>query len=143
MRPLDIYDLGVWLAEHATTEAGRRAAVSRLYYGLHHEAYCRYFRENPNAPPIQRNRRHSALPGIFNTSPAPLHWGIAAGLAELAEMRAECDYRIVGPLLYRGAAFTSDDTLVEALATAATLLADLDAYSPGEATGAEARVTGT
>ena len=57
-------------------------------------------------------------------------------------MRGECDYRIVGPLRYRGAPVTIDDMLAEALATAAALLADLDAYSPGEATGAEARVTG-
>ena len=40
MRPLDVYDLGIWLAEHTTTEAGKRAAVSRLHYGLHLEACC-------------------------------------------------------------------------------------------------------
>ena len=31
MRPLDIYDLGVRLAEQGTSEAEKRAAVSRLY----------------------------------------------------------------------------------------------------------------
>ena len=30
MRPLDIYDLGIWLTEHATTDLSKRAAVSRL-----------------------------------------------------------------------------------------------------------------
>lgn len=142
MRPLDIYDLGIRLAEQATTEAEQRAAVSRLYYGLHHEACCRYFRENPDAPPLPRNRRHTALPGLFHASLRQGHRDIAHGLDRLAEMRGECDYRMVEPLLHQGMPITIDDLLAEALATAAALLADLDAYSPGEATGDEARVTG-
>ena len=43
MRPLDFYDLGVQLAASARTEAEYRATIGRLYYGLHHEACCRYF----------------------------------------------------------------------------------------------------
>ena len=142
MRPLDVYDLGIWLAGQAATEAGKRVAVSRLYYGLHHEACCRYFRENPDAPPLVRSRRHAALPDLFDSGPREVHEDIADGLRRLASMRAECDYRIAGPLRYEGRAITIDDILAEALVTAATLLADLDAYSSGESTGAEARVTG-
>ncbi len=142
MRPLDIYDLSVWLSEQATTEAGKRAAVSRLYYGLHLEACCRYFRENPNALPLSRNRRHAALPDLFRSS-LPQYEHIADGLAALSAMRAECDYRVAGPLQHERMIVTIDELLAEALSTAAALLADLDAYSPGESTGAEARVTGT
>ena len=141
MRPLDVYDLGIWLAEHTTTEAGKRAAVSRLYYGLHLEACCRYFRDNPAAPPLMRNRRHTALPDLFR-SPPSRYEHIADGLATLSAMRAECDYRIVDPLQYERTNITIDDLLAEALVTAAAILTDLEAYSPGEATGAEARVTG-
>lgn len=142
MRPLDVYDLGIRLSEQATTEAEQRAAVNRLYYGLHHEACCRYFRENPDAPPLMRNQRHAALRSRFGLSPSDLHRDIARKLGALAAMRGECDYRMVEPLLHQGMPITIDDLLAEALATAAALLADLDVYSPGEASGAEARVTG-
>ena len=142
MRPLDVYDLGVRLAGQAATEAEQRAAVSRLYYGLHLEGCCRYFRETPDAAPIQRNRRHALLRSMFEGMDIPVAERIAVGLGRLGEMRAECDYRITGPLLHQGMPITIDDMLAEALATAAALLADLDAYSPGEASGAEARVTG-
>ena len=142
MRPLDVYDLGVQLAGQAGTEAEKRAAVSRLYYGLHLEACCRYFRENPDAASIQRNRRHALLRVTFEEMRTPLARRISMRLWRLGEMRAECDYRIAGPLQFERMAITIDDLLTEALITAGALLADLDAYSPGEATGAEARVTG-
>ena len=142
MRPLDVYDLGVRLAGQAGTEAEKRAAVGRLYYGLHLEACCRYFRENPDAAPIQRNRRHVALPDLFDSGPGQVHRGIADRLRRLASMRAECDYRIDGPLRYEGTTTTIDAMLARTQLVAAALLADLDAYSLGESTGAEARVTG-
>ena len=142
MRPLDVYDLGVRLAGEAVNEAEKRAAVNRLYYGLHHEACCRYFRENPDAAPLMRNRRHAALPALFGFGPGQIHDDIADRLRRLALMRAECDYRIDGPLRYRGMPIPIDDLLAMALATAAALLADLEAYSPGESTGTEARMTG-
>ena len=47
MKPLDFYQLGVRLANSGRTEAEHRAAIGRLYYGLHHEACCRYFRWLP------------------------------------------------------------------------------------------------
>lgn len=142
MRPLDIYDLGVWLAQHATTGAGKRAAVSRLYYGLYHEACCRYFRENPDAPPLPRNRRHAALRTLFSRLPVGAQQSVASRLEALGSMRGECDYRLDELLQYAGRLITLDQMLSRALATATALLTDLDAYSPGEATGAEARVTG-
>ena len=61
MRPLDFYDLGVRLAASARTEAEYRATIGRPYYGLHHEACCRYFREFRNALPLTRGSRHVQL----------------------------------------------------------------------------------
>ena len=114
MRPLDIYDLGFRLAEQGTSEAEKRAAVSRLYYGLHLEGCCRYFRENPDAPPIERNRRHALLRGAFEGLRTPLARRIAARFRRLGEMRAECDYRIDGPLRYEGTPITIDAMLARA-----------------------------
>ena len=69
MRPLDFYRAGVALAAGASTESLRRTAVGRLYYGLHHEACCRYFRKNPGARPLDRNRRHARLADRYRNSP--------------------------------------------------------------------------
>ena len=142
MRPLDIYDLGVWLAQRATTEAGKRAAVSRLYYGLYHEACCRYFRENPDAPPLPRNRRHAALRTLFSRTPVGAQQDVASRLEALGSMRGECDYRLGELLRHAGRPITVDQMLSRAMAIATALFSDLDAYSPGESTGDEARVTG-
>lgn len=57
MRPLDFYDLGVLLAASAGTQAERRKAIGRLYYGLHHELVA----------------------DIFGTIPQPHRWDAAAG----------------------------------------------------------------
>ena len=43
MRPLDFYRLGVALAYSADSETLQRTVINRLYYGLHHEACCRFF----------------------------------------------------------------------------------------------------
>lgn len=142
MRPLDFYDLGVRLAA-GESEAGQRTAVSRIYYGLHHEGACRYFRENPDAPPLPRNRRHPALRELFEDLGTAQGRDLASLLGRLATMRGECDYRIGSPLQYEGRTVTLAELLDEALATAADLREVLDAYSPGESPdGAEYRVTG-
>ena len=143
MRPLNFYDLGLRLVEEGRTEAEQRTGVSRLYYGLHHEAACRYFRENPDAPPIPRNRRHAALREVFRALGTPLGADIASRLRRLAWMRGECDYRVGAPLRYAGAEEPLSTTVSRALTTAADCLAALDAYSPGEsADGSEWRVSG-
>ena len=130
MRPLNFYDLGLRLAEEGRTEAERRTGVSRLYYGLHHEAACRYFRVNPDAPPIPRNRRHAALREVFRALGTPLGADIASRLRRLAWLRGECDYRVGAPLRYAGSEATLSTVVAEALETAAACLAALDAYSP-------------
>ena len=69
MRPLDIYDHRRSAGRNRqTSEVEKRAAVNRLYYGLHHEACSRYFRKNPDAPPLMRNRRHAALSELFGSA---------------------------------------------------------------------------
>ena len=142
MRPLDFHDMGVRLAG-SENEAEQRTAVSRLYYGLHHEAACRYFRENPDALPIPRNRRHAALRERFEGLDAPAGKDLRDLLDALSEMRGECDYRIGSPLRYDGGTMTLAQLLGLALDAAARLRATLDAYPPGEsADGAEYRVTG-
>ena len=58
-------------------------------------------------------------------------------------MRGECDYRVGAPLRYERAEVTLSTIVSRARATAASCLAALDAYSPGEsADGSEWRVTG-
>ena len=144
MRPLDFRDLALYLIGSTPNEAALRSAVSRLYYGLHHESCCRYFRENPDATPIQRNRRHAELPERFGNSGDPVQRNIAFLLRLLADLRGECDYNVAGPLLHNGAHVTPEAVLREALTTAERLLAALNAYSPGEsANGAECITTGS
>ena len=143
MRPLDFYDLGVRLAEEGRTEAERRTAVSRVYYGLLHEAACRYFRENPDASPIPRNRRHSAVRERLGDVGAPAGMEVAKFLRNLAWMRGECDYQIGAELRYERGTMAIGTMVEQALTTAADCLAALDAYSPGEsADGSEWRVSG-
>ena len=65
MRPIELYNLGVVAARTADTEAKRRSAVGRIYYGLHHEACCRFFRINSGRQHIssvgKNYSRHMAL----------------------------------------------------------------------------------
>ena len=143
MRPLDFYSLGVRLAEEGRTEAEQRTAVSRVYYGLLHEAACRYFRENPGAPPIPRNRRHSAVRERLGDSGVPAGVDAAIFLRRLAWMRGECDYQIGAELRFERGTMALGTMVAQALETAAACLAALDAYSPGEsADGSEWRVSG-
>ena len=144
MRPLDFHDLALRLPDGTPTEAAQRSAVSRLYYGLHHEACCRYFRENPGASPIQRSRRHSELPLRFSNSGEPVQRDIVFLLRLLADMRGECDYNLAGPLLHNGAYSTPETMLREALIAATRLLSALNSYSYGESPdGAECVAAGT
>ena len=144
MRPLDFHDLALRLPDGTPTEAAQRSAVSRLYYGLHHEACCRYFRENPGASPIQRSRWHSELPLRFSNSGEPVQRDIVFLLRLLADMRGECDYNLAGPLLHNGAYSTPETMLREALIAATRLLYALNSYSYGESPdGAECVAAGT
>ena len=133
MRPLDFYRAGVALADIASTESLRRTAVGRLYYGLHHEACCRYFRKNPGAPPLDRNRRHAQLADRYLNSPEPAAQQIGRRLNDMARLRREADYELVPPLRFENRSIDSHELLDFALDISQRLLAALERYSPGAA----------
>ena len=131
MRPRDFYDLSLSLSATAQTEAERRTAVNRLYYGLHHEACCRYFRRNPHSQPIPTNRRHGELSQRFNNPLLPQETAIANEIRSLLRMRTECDYEISSPLRHQRRAVSPEEMLRLATTTAKKLWAALESYSPG------------
>ena len=133
MRPLDFYHAGVALADVATTESLRRTAVGRLYYGLHHEACCRYFRKNPGAPPLDRNRRHAQLADRYRNSPEPAAKDIGKHLSDMIQLRSEADYELVPPLRFYNRSIDSRELVDFALDISRQLLAALERYSPGAA----------
>ena len=133
MRPLDSYSLGMTLAENASTEALRRAVVNRLYYGLHHEACCRYFRENPGARPLSVNRRHTQLRNRYLESGGEASENVGKLLGRLIRLRVEADYQLSPPLRYRHETINSRELMDFALDISQQLLAALERYSPGAA----------
>ena len=133
MRPREFYDYGLTLAQSAQTEAQQRTAVSRLYYGLHHEGCCRYFRRNPWAQLIPVQQRHRELPERFIATPhIPESFRIGNLLRDLFRMRAECDYEIVPPLRFQRRSYSVSDVLSIAVNKAEALWAALELYSPGD-----------
>ena len=132
MKPIDFYNLGVLLASQASTEAERRNVVGRLYYGLHHETCCRFFRENPYEPYLPRLRRHTELyQRLNNPNDARAH-RVAQHLNRLRILRTIADYEL-GTLSYRNRPLTSNQFMALALQSGQRLLQALEAYSPGEA----------
>ena len=130
MRPLDFYDLGVEMAETAQTEAQERTAINRLYYGLHHEACCRYFRKVSRAQPLNRNRRHTDLRNRLNQSVDPLSSKVAQLLGQLQRLRSFADYQISPP--YRFQNRTGQQSMHRALDVSKRLVSALEGYSPGQ-----------
>lgn len=133
MRPLEFYRLGLRLAESADTEVKRRTAVSRMCYGLHHEACCRYFRENPDDPPLARNGRHTALIQRFRDKPRSIERDIASMLDHIRQMRNVCDYELDSRIQFRQLTIDSEQLVGMALIVANDLLGALEDFSPGEA----------
>ena len=133
MKPLDVYRLGVQLANVGRTEAERRAAVGRLYYGLHHEACCRYFRENPGALPLGRGSRHAQLIARYNALNIVPARRIQRLLRHLSRMRNKSDYELANPMRYQGKAYSALQLMRAAVVVAEDLLVELEVYSPGEA----------
>ena len=133
MRPLDFYRAGVALAAAASTESLRRTAVSRLYYGLHHEACCRYFRENPGARPLERSRRHVQLANMYRNSPESAAKDVGEHLSDMIRLRSEADYELVPPLRFRNHSIDSQELVDFALDISQQLLDALERYSPGAA----------
>ena len=132
MRPLDFYRLGVRLANSATTEAATRNAVGRLYYGLHHEACCRYFRENPAARPLRRGHRHKQLTDHYGSLHSSPPRRIRRLLKQLSSMRNITDYELTPPIRYHKKVRTASELMRMAVTVAEELLTALEDYSPGE-----------
>lgn len=133
MKPLDFYRLGISIAETADSEAAQRTAVNRLYYGLHHEACCRYFRNNPDSVPLYASRRHSELRTRYSTHSASEARAIGQRLQYLIEMRRLADYQLAPPFSFRGQSLAPQEFLNLALEAGRQLLDALEDYSPGEA----------
>ena len=133
MRPLEFYRLGGAIAQRASTEPEHRTAVNRLYYGLHHEASCRFFRRNPNADPLSRNRRHTELCYRFHRGPDPDARIVGRLLNNLRLLRNESDYNLAPPLRFRNRILPAQQLAGVGLRLASELLQALETYSPGEA----------
>lgn len=133
MKPLDFYEYGLQIASSATSEAQYRTAIGRVYYGLHDEACCRYFRTEPFAQPLNRNRRHTDLRDRLNQPDNPRVGEIGQLLGNLMRLRTEADYQLVPPLLYQRRTYTAEQLMRRALTVGQDLLRALEEYSPGEA----------
>ena len=134
MRPLEFYRLGVSIAQRASTESEQRTAVNRLYYGLHHEACCRFFRRNPNAAPLSPARsRHTELCDRFRRGPGQDAQKVGWLLNNLRLLRNQSDYNLATTLRFRNRLIPAHQLAVIGLSLASELLEALEIYSPGEA----------
>ena len=133
MRPLELYQLGLGLASIANTEAEFRNAIGRVYYGLHHEACRRYFRQQPAAPPLDRGSRHNLLIERFHDPTDVTINDISNLLRQLSMMRNLADYELRNSILFNRRSLDSNQLMRFALLVADELLQALETYSPGEA----------
>ena len=133
MKPLEFYYLALELARDATTEARQRTIVGRLYYGLHHEACCRLFREYPQTRPLRRNGRHTDLLDRYTRLRTDSALDVARLLRRLSAMRNEADYQLEHLLRFNDRSYSADELMGLALAVSRRLLAALESFSPGEA----------
>ena len=142
MRPLDFYQLGLQLSASAVTEAEYRNAIGRLYYGLHHEACCRYFRVHPSAAPLGKGSRHAQLIRRYRSLGSQDARQVQRHLGRLSSLRNISDYDLAGPIRYRGSTYSPSALMNTAVSVATALLAALETFSPGAAAdGCVCRVT--
>ena len=121
------------MADSASTEAEHRNVIGRLYYGLHHEACCRYFRQNPYAPPLRMGSRHRRLIERYHEIGSEIAVYVSISLSRLFAMRNIADYELGGSISYKNLPVNSRTLMGMALIVARELLELLEAYSPGEA----------
>ena len=133
MRPIELYNWAIALAQNAATEAEQRSVVSRLYYGLHHEACCRYYRKNPAASPLRKRNRHAELSITFNSASDATAKSIGNLLKDLRDLRAQADYDLSPQTYYRGNRMNWQSLVTIAVVFGEQLLEELEQYSPGEA----------
>lgn len=132
MKPLEIYRLGVTEAPNASSEAQQRMLVGRVYYGLHHEACCRFFRDESASAPLTRTSRHIDLCTRYNALTDSRAKRVGQLLNDLRVLRSQADYEL-GQISYRGRTLTGASCLDTALRLGRELLRHLDSYFPGEA----------
>ena len=139
MNPLDFYKFGMQLANSANAEVEWRSVINRLYYGLHHEACSRYFREYPLEQPLEPNiSRHRQLIDRYGMLRVNGADRIKRFLKQLLFMRNKSDYELLSPLKYgesrhRGRVYSGRQLMRFAVSMAEELLAELENFSPGEA----------
>ena len=132
MKPIEFYQLGTTAASNATSEAEQRMAVGRIYYGLHHEACCRFFRQNPNALSLSRSSRHTELCRRFNTLTDTTPKTVGNLLNDLRELRTQADYELT-KIQFRQQPMTIQQLVRTTVTLGKQLLQELEQYSPGQA----------
>lgn len=132
MKPLQFYRLAISLSSNAVSEQAQRTVVGRLYYGLHHEACCRYYRVNPTANPLKGRNRHACLAERYNQSNDATSLKVASLLKRLKRFRALADYEL-GQMYLDHRQVTAQRLMDDATEVAKRLLSALDNYSSGEA----------
>lgn len=132
VKPIDFYHLGVAEAPNASSEAQQRMVVGRVYYGLHHEACCRYFRANQASSPLTRQQRHVELCRRYNALTDATAKRVGNLLNDLRRLRVQADYEL-GQLTFRGRVLDATQLSNIALTLGQELLLQLEQYYPGEA----------
>lgn len=133
MRPSLLYRLGMRLAVDAREEALQRTVINRVYYGLHHEMCCRYFRQFPLERPLGQRRRHTELTERLNDPTNPVSAELANLLHELLELRTEADYQLVPPMRFRRRSYHAEQMMELAMSRGERLWEKMEAQFPGEA----------
>ena len=133
VKPIEFYNLGLASAPTASSEAEHRMVIGRIYYGLHHESCCRFFRKNPSQQFLNKSGRHSALVISYksskNSADALL---VGQRLENLKMLRELADYEL-GALQFANQQIDSIVGMNIALQVGNLLLQALESYSPGEA----------
>ena len=133
VKPKEFYDLGTAVAGEAGSEAERRMAAGRIYYGLHHEACCRFFRVNPRELYLDRKNRHSGLVSKFRACRNNEHaLRIGSLLDQLRRLRTTADYDLA-TMSFNRQLISDTDMLATVLQTSKMLADALERFSPGEA----------
>ena len=134
VKPLAFYNLSLAVAPVVTSDAERRRVVSLIYYGLHHEACCRFFRVNSQTPYLRKDgTRHKDLINKYRNAPRNRHSRrIGDLLDELRRLRTTADYDL-NAMTFNRRPITEAALLLTAMQKGKSLLNALDQFSPGEA----------
>ena len=134
VKPIEFYNLSLAVAPGVTSEAERRRVVSLIYYGLHHEACCRFFRVNTQTPYLRKDgTRHKDLISKYRNAPRNrISRRIGDLLDQLRRLRTTADYDLAA-MSFNRKPISEVVLLATAMQKSKALLVALDRYSPGEA----------